>query len=80
MGCAFDDDPTVVVAMVDFAISAQFGLMYSKKNSWLENLSSPTVLIVELSNFYTSFHFLIMDYAFDDNRTNLVAMVDLAIS
>ena len=31
MDCAFDDDRTIVVAMVDFAISAQFGLIYSKK-------------------------------------------------
>ena len=31
MDCAGDDDRTVVVAMVDFAISAQFGLIYSKK-------------------------------------------------
>ena len=26
MDCAFDDDQTIVVAMMDFAISAQFGL------------------------------------------------------
>ena len=31
MDCAFDDDRTIVVAMVDLAISAQFGLIYSKK-------------------------------------------------
>ena len=31
MDCAFDDDRTIVVAMVDFAISAIFGLIYSKK-------------------------------------------------
>ena len=31
MDCAFDDDRTIVVAMVDFAISAQFGLIYCKK-------------------------------------------------
>ena len=30
MDCAFDDDLTIVVAMVDFAISAQFGLIYIK--------------------------------------------------
>ena len=39
MDCAFDDDRTIVVAMLDFAISAQFGLVYSKKihsfNSYL---------------------------------------------
>ena len=29
MDCAFDDDQTIVVAMVDFAISAQFGLIAS---------------------------------------------------
>ena len=33
MDCAFDDDQSIVVAMVDFAISAQFGLIYSKKKS-----------------------------------------------
>ena len=27
MACAFDDARTIVVAMVDFAISAQFGLI-----------------------------------------------------
>ena len=31
MDCAFDDDRSIVVAMVDFAISAIFGLIYSKK-------------------------------------------------
>ena len=31
MDCAFDDDRTIVVAMVDFAISAQFGLIYIRK-------------------------------------------------
>ena len=31
MDCAFDDDRTIVVAIVDFSISAQFGLIYSKK-------------------------------------------------
>ena len=33
MDCAFDDDRTIVVAMVDFAISAIFGLIYSKKKT-----------------------------------------------
>ena len=31
MDCAFDDDRAIVVAMVDFAISAIFGLIYTKK-------------------------------------------------
>ena len=32
MDCALDDDRTIVVTMVDMvAISAQFGLLYSKK-------------------------------------------------
>ena len=31
MDCAFDDDQTIMVAMVDFAISAIFGLIYSNK-------------------------------------------------
>ena len=31
MDCAFDDDRTIVVAIVDFAISAQLGLIYSKQ-------------------------------------------------
>ena len=39
MDYAFDDDQTIVVAMVDFAISAQFGFIYNKKthsfNSYL---------------------------------------------
>ena len=30
MDCAFDDDRTIVVAMVDFAISGQFGRIYWK--------------------------------------------------
>ena len=30
MDCGLYDDQTIVVAMVDFAISAQFGLIYSK--------------------------------------------------
>ena len=51
MDCAFDDHQINVVAMVDFAISAQFGLGYCKKL-----LSSPKVLIVELSNFNTGFY------------------------
>ena len=42
MDCAFDDDRTIVAAMVDFAICAIFGLIYSK-NSKLQQLSSPTV-------------------------------------
>ena len=50
MDCAFDDDRTIVVAMVDFAISAQFGLIYSNK------LLASTVLIIDLSNFNTSFY------------------------
>ena len=31
MDCVIDDDRIIVVAIVDFAISAQFGLIYSKK-------------------------------------------------
>ena len=31
MDYVLDDDRTIVVAMVDFAIPAQFGLIYSKK-------------------------------------------------
>ena len=31
MDCAFDDDRIIVVAMVDFAISAIFALIHSKK-------------------------------------------------
>ena len=31
MDCAIDDDRIIVVAKVDFAISAQFGLIYCKK-------------------------------------------------
>ena len=31
MDCAFVDDRNIVVAIVDIAISAQFGLIYSKK-------------------------------------------------
>ena len=34
MDCAFDDDRTIVVAMMDFAISIKFGLhVYIVKNS-----------------------------------------------
>ena len=32
MDCAFDDDRAIMVAMVDFAISAQFSLMFSKNS------------------------------------------------
>ena len=35
MHCAFDDDRTIVVAMMDFAISAQFGLIYNLKKKLL---------------------------------------------
>ena len=31
MDCAFDEDRAIVIAMVDFAISAQFGQIYCKK-------------------------------------------------
>ena len=31
MDRAFDDDQTIVVAMVDFAIFARFGLIYNKQ-------------------------------------------------
>ena len=81
MDCGFDDDRTNVVAMVDFAISAQFGLIYSKK------------LVAKKPIFSHSFdrrtfkllHKLlyghrITDCAPDDDRTIVVAMVDFAIS
>ena len=81
MECAFDDDRTIVVAMVDFAISAIFGLIYSKK------------LLASTAIFSQSFDhrafklkhkplngYLIMDCAFDDDRTIVVTMVDFAIS
>ena len=34
MDCAFDDDRTIVVAMVDFAISTIFGLIRPQPKSW----------------------------------------------
>ena len=43
--CAFDDYRTIVVAMVDFAFSAQFGFAFS-----------PIILIIELANFIKSFY------------------------
>ena len=81
MDCAFDDDRTIVVAMVDFAISTQFGFIYCRK------------LIDSTAIFSHSFdhrafklyhkllygHF-IMDCAFDEDRSIMVAMVDFAIS
>ena len=81
MDCAFDDDRTIVFAMMDFAISAIFSLIYSKK------------LLTSTAIFSNSFNHrafklwhkllyghLIMDCAFDDDRTIVVAMVDFAIS
>ena len=81
MDCAFDDDQTIVVAIVDFAISAQFGLVYSKK------LIASTVIFTHSFN-HRAFKFepkllcghLIMDCAFDDDQTIVVAMLDFAIS
>ena len=43
LACGFSDDRTIVVAMVDFVISAQFGLIYSK-NYLLLILSPPQFL------------------------------------
>ena len=54
MDCAFDDDRTIVVAMVDFAKTATL-VFYIVINYLLLNLSPPTVLIVELPNFNNSF-------------------------
>ena len=55
MDCAFDDDLTIVVTMVDFAISDKFGLIYSKKLIARKPIF-PTVLIVELSDFKTGLY------------------------
>ena len=81
MDYAFHDDRTDVVAMVDFAISTHFGLIYCKK------------ILARKPIFSNSFDFkafklwhkllyghLIMDCAFVDDRTVVVAMVDFAIS
>ena len=48
--CAFDDDRTIVVAMVDFTKTANL-VFYLVKNYLLMHLSPPTFLVVELSNF-----------------------------
>ena len=52
MDCAFDDDRTIVVAMMD---SADL-VLYIVKHSLLYNLSPPTGLIVEFSNINTNFY------------------------
>ena len=81
MDCAFDDDRTIVVAMVDLAITAIFGLIYSKKLLASTAIFSHSFdqrvfkLLHEL--LYSP---LIMDCAFDDDRTIVVAIADFAIS
>ena len=45
MDCGFDDDLTIVVAVMDFAISAQFGLIYSN------------ILLASIAIFYHSFDY-----------------------
>ena len=79
--CAPDDDRTIVVAMVDFAKTANL-VFYIVKNYLLLNLSSPTVLVVELPNFDKSFLMVspIQICAPDDDRTIVVDMVDFAKS
>ena len=81
MDCAFDDDRTIVVAMVDFAISAIFCLIYSKK------LLASTAIFSHSFDHRASklyhkllFGHFIIDCAFDDDRTIVVAMVDFSIS
>ena len=81
MDCAFADDRTIVVAMVDFAISAQFGLMYSKKLIASTDIFSHSFdhRAFKLQHKLLYGH-LIMNCAFDGYRTIVVTMVDFAIS
>ena len=55
MDCAPDDDQTIWMVMVNFAISAQFGLIYCKKPLATNPFYSHS-LIVELWNFNISYH------------------------
>ena len=81
MDCAFDDDRSIVVAMVDFAISAQFGLIYSKKLiAWTAIFSHSFDHRAFKLYHKLLYGHLIMDCAFYGDRTNVVAMVDFAIS
>ena len=81
MDCAFDDDRTIVVAMVDNAISAQFGLIYRKKL-----IASTAIFSHSFDHRTFKLHdkllygHLIMACAFDEDWTVVVSMVDLAIS
>ena len=81
MDCAFDDGRTIVVAMMDFAISAQFGLIYSKKLLASTAISSHSFdhRAFKLQHKLLYGH-LIMDCVPDDDRAIVVAMMDFAIS
>ena len=63
-----------MVAMVDTAIYTNL-VIYIEKNTLFLNLSLHTVWTVELSYYVPS-----MYCAFDDDRTIIIAMVDIAIS
>ena len=81
MDCAFDGDRTIVVAMMDFAISAIFGLLYGKKLFASTVIFSHSFDLRALKLEHTLLYgHLIMDCAFDDDRTIVVAMVDFAVS
>ena len=81
MDCPFDDDRTIVVAMVDLAIAAQFGLIYRKKLIASTAIFSHS-FVHRAFKLYDKLLYghLIMDCAFDDDRAVVVAMVDFAIS
>ena len=81
MDCAFDDDRTIVVAMVDFAISAIFGLIYSNKCLASTAIFSHSFDHKAFKHLHELLYGpLIMDCALDEDRTIVIAMVDFAIS
>ena len=70
-----------MVAMVDFAVSAQFGLIYSKKPLAIKPIFSHSFgrRAFELTHKLLNSTY-IPAYALDDDRTIVVAMVDFAVS
>ena len=79
MACASVDDQTAVVAMVNFAISAQFGLIYSKQLLVTKPIFSHkfSCRAFKLYHKLLCGHF-IMACAFGDDRTTVVAMVAIS--
>ena len=81
MDCAHDDDQIIVVAMVDFVFSVQIGITFSINSLSIKPFFSHSFdhRSIKLLHKLLYGHF-IMDCAFYDDRTIVVAMVDFAIS